>query len=76
MVDLCDLFTNILQAYSSGIGAALSVPEGHMVYTKMPSYQYTNIHCGNKIIFKQSHLHNGVSYTNNHNVTQKYEHCA
>ena len=23
MVDLCDLFTNILQAYSSGIGAVL-----------------------------------------------------
>ena len=31
--------------------------------TKMPSYQYRNSHCGDKMILWLSYLHNGNSYT-------------
>ena len=30
---------------------------------KMPSYQYRKSHCGDKMIFRPSYLHNGISYT-------------
>ena len=30
---------------------------------KMPSYQYSNFHCGDKTILRTSYLHNGISYT-------------
>ena len=72
MVDLCDLFTNILQAYSSGIGAVLLLQYRNETWfnTEMPSYQYMNIDCGNKTILEQSHLRSGVFYTDNHSETQ------
>ena len=30
---------------------------------KMSSYQYRKSHCGDKIVVRSSHLHNGISYT-------------
>ena len=36
---------------------------GGWINIKMPSYQYTKSHCGDKTILRPSYLHDGISYT-------------
>ena len=40
-----------------------SIHPGPWFNIKMPSYQYRKSHCGDKMVVRSSHLHNGISYT-------------
>ena len=54
---------NCKSSWIYGLISVFEMPPGPRFNIKMSSYQNRKSHCGDKMIFRPSYLHNGISYT-------------